>query len=321
VEYVTPVLIAETVALNVVRIGNKPIKFELSVDKSLPVKLHGDELRVKQIMNNLLSNAIKYTQKGCVRLKITCERDGASAWIIFSVSDTGIGIRAEDINKIFTEYSQLDTKANRKIEGTGLGLSITKRLIDMMGGTIRITSEYGAGSEFAARIPQLVSDPTPIGSETAKNLELYHRYESEKVQVQQPEHIRFSGAKILVVDDVEINLDVAAGLMEYYGIQVDCVLSGKEAIRLVRSEQTRYDMIMMDHMMPEMDGIEATRIIRNKIGSDYAKTVPIVALTANALVGNKDMFLENGFSDFISKPIESDHLEAVLTKWIKNTGV
>ncbi|GHU08458.1 hypothetical protein FACS1894151_04390 [Spirochaetia bacterium] len=317
VEYTTPALIAESAALNMVRIGDKPIRFALEVDESLPLKLSGDELRVKQILNNLLSNAIKYTQKGSVRLKISCTRNRESVQIIFSVSDTGIGIRAGDIDKIFTEYSQLDTKANRKIEGTGLGLSITKRLVDMMDGSIGVKSEYGTGSEFVAKIQQFVVDATAIGPETARNLEQFKPFDSGIAQSDTGEQISFPGVKILVVDDVDINLEVAAGIMEFYGIQADCVLSGIEAVEKVRSEQIRYDMIMMDHMMPEMDGIEAARIIRNEIDSDYARTVPIVALTANALVGNKDMFLANGFNDFISKPIDSDRLVEVLARWIK----
>jgi signal transduction histidine kinase/CheY-like chemotaxis protein len=315
VTYTVSGMISDAVNLNLVRIGAKPIVFELNIDTSIPVKLLGDELRVKQILNNLLSNAIKYTQRGKVSLDIKWEKDdGDIAILTFIVKDTGQGIKKEDQGKLFSRYSQLNMQANRKVEGTGLGLSITRTLTALMSGSISVESEYGVGSTFTVVIRQEIVDNTPIGKETAENMRCFRsidsRGDSGKI-------IRTSmpGACVLVVDDVQTNIDVARGLMAAYEVTVDGVLSGQEAIDLVRAEKPRYDIIFMDHMMPEMDGIHATRIIRS-MDSDYARKIPIVALTANALAGNRDMFIENGINDFLAKPVEIQKLNAVLEKWI-----
>ncbi|MDR3147241.1 MAG: response regulator [Treponema sp.] len=313
VEYSIAVLLSDAVRLNVVRIGDKPISFELDADEHLPRKFRGDELRIKQILNNLLSNAIKYTRVGMVRLKVY--REGESV-LVFRVSDTGIGIRKEDIGRLFSEYSQLDTRANRKIEGTGLGLAITKMLLDLMDGTVSVESEYGKGSVFTVRIPQQVVDPSPLG-EWAKKLKSHEYFEAEEDARIVPSSM--SGAiRVLVVDDVDINLDVARGLLEPYGLTVDTVLSGKEAVEKIRSGEPCYDLVLMDHMMPEMDGVEAVRIIRGEIDSDYARNIPIVALTANALAGNEEMFLGKGFTGYIPKPIDIRLLDEMLKKWVGN---
>ncbi|MDR0670011.1 MAG: response regulator [Treponema sp.] len=316
--YDTPSLINDTVQLNIVRIGSKAITFKLIVDDTLPARLFGDELRVKQVLNNILSNAFKYTRAGVVTLKIRWEQQGNDAVVIFSVSDTGQGIRPEDIDKLFSEYSQLDARANRKIEGTGLGLSITKRLVEMMNGTIEVESEYGWGSTFTVRINQTIIDAKPIGKEVAENLMSFRLIETRRSRSKNLIRARMPYGKVLVVDDVVTNLDVARGLMLPYGLTIDCVLSGPEAIEKVRKEEVRYDVIFMDHMMPGMDGIEATRIIRNEIGTEYAKTVPIIALTANALAGNEDMFLSSGFNAFIAKPIDIMRLDVVLNQWVRD---
>ncbi|GHV94831.1 hypothetical protein AGMMS50293_11510 [Spirochaetia bacterium] len=312
VEYETAAILGEAVRLNMVRIVDKPITFEFAPDEDLPSKLFGDELRIKQILNNLLSNAIKYTKAGTVSFKAALEPPNV---LVCTISDTGIGIRKEDINRLFAEYSQLDTKANRKIEGTGLGLAITRMLLELMDGSINVESEYGKGSIFTVRIPQEITDETPIGKERAEKLRLLDFSEAEApAQTVIPAAMN-KDIRVLVVDDVDINLEVAKGLMEPYGLTVDCVLSGKEAVEKIRAGAPRYDMILMDHMMPEMDGIEAVRIIRNNIDSDYARSIPIVALTANALSGNEEMFLSSGFNGFISKPIDIDRLDEMLKKW------
>jgi signal transduction histidine kinase/CheY-like chemotaxis protein len=310
-EYETAELVSDAVRLNMVRIGDKPVVFELKADETLPVKMLGDELRIKQILNNILSNAIKYTREGKVELSVYME-GGA---LVFRVSDTGIGIRKADMEKLFTEYSQLDAKANRKIEGTGLGLAITKMLLDLMGGAVEVESEYGKGSVFTVKIPQRIADPSPLGKERAELLRRFDSFDREKPALDITAAPAASRTRVLVVDDVEINLEVARGLMEPYGLTVDCVLSGREAVERVAGGEPRYNLILMDHMMPEMDGIEAVRIIRNEIDSDYARTVPIVALTANALAGNEEMFLKHGFNGFISKPIDILRLDEVLKKW------
>ncbi|MDR2305280.1 MAG: response regulator, partial [Treponema sp.] len=315
VAYTVSSMISDTVNLNLIRIGAKPIEFELTLDPSIPVKLMGDELRVKQILNNLLSNAIKYTHRGKVGLDIKWERgDGDIAILTFVVKDTGQGIKKEDQGKLFARYSQLNMRANRKVEGTGLGLSITMTLTALMGGSISVESEYGAGSVFTVVIRQDIVDNTPIGEDTVENMK---RFRSIGSSGDRRKMIRTSmpGARVLVVDDVQTNIDVARGLMTAYELTVDGALSGQEAIDLLRAGEPRYDIIFMDHMMPEMDGIQATQIIRST-DSDYARKVPIIALTANALAGNRDMFIENGINDFLAKPVEIKKLTAILEKWI-----
>jgi signal transduction histidine kinase/CheY-like chemotaxis protein/HPt (histidine-containing phosphotransfer) domain-containing protein len=317
VSYDTPSLINDTVQLNIVRIGSKPITFTLDLDDTLPSRFYGDELRVKQILNNLLSNAFKYTQEGGVSLEIRWEKAEEDAILIFSVRDTGRGIKKEDMDRLFAEYSQFDTKANRKIEGTGLGLSITKKLIQMMKGTIRVESEYGKGSTFTVTLRQKIDDEQPIGKEVVENLAAFRFRDDKRSRGKNLIRFYMPYGRVLVVDDVSTNLDVARGLMIPYGLTIDCAGSGKEAIEKVREEKMRYDAIFMDHMMPEMDGIEATRIIRNEIGTEYAKSVPIIALTANAIVGNEEMFLSNGFNAFLSKPIDIMRLDTILNQWVR----
>ncbi|MDR2477672.1 MAG: response regulator [Treponema sp.] len=333
VEYQTPSFINDTVNLNMVRIGSKPITFRLDIDENLPFKLYGDEIRLRQILNNLLSNAFKYTKEGTVVLRIRCEpfekADGTVSpvysaldkaeklYMVCSVEDTGMGIRPEDIGKLFSLYKQVDTEKHRHIEGTGLGLSICKNLVELMGGAVSVQSEYGAGSIFTVRIPQRIMDSAPLGREMVDNLARF-RFAAKKRERRKTILNPMPYGAVLVVDDVETNLDVAKGMMMPYGLTIDCVASGKEAIQLVRDQKTRYDAIFMDHMMPGMDGIEAVKIIREEIDDEYARTVPVIALTANALIGNDKMFLENGFQDFLTKPIDMTKLDAILNKWIRN---
>jgi signal transduction histidine kinase/CheY-like chemotaxis protein len=323
VDYDIPSLVNDTVQLNIVRIGSKNLVFKLKIDQTIPVRLFGDELRIKQILNNLLSNAFKYTEKGSVTLIISWEKRGDEAWVIFAIQDTGQGIRQQDIPKLFSEYRQLDAKANRHIEGTGLGLSITKNLVSLMDGKIGVESEYGKGSVFTVQIPQRIVDETPIGETVVQNLEsfrfrdVYHNQNLRLVRSYMPY------GKVLVVDDVETNLDVAKGLMLPYGLSVDTASSGPEAIDKIQAagkkdEASRYDVIFMDHMMPGMDGLEAVRIIRSELPGNYGRTVPIIALTANALTGNEKMFLAHGCNAFISKPIDIMQLDTALNNWVRD---
>ncbi|MDR1376351.1 MAG: response regulator [Synergistaceae bacterium] len=312
--YNFPNLISDTIHLNVVRIASKPILFEPQISEDIPVELLGDEIRIKQILNNILSNAFKYTFRGKVGLKATCERHGDFVWMEYVVDDTGIGIKEKDIENIFVEYKQFDTRANRKIEGTGLGLSICKNLVALMDGSIDVESEYGKGSVFTVRIRQGIVNPEPIGIETAQNLKTFRLKDSRIVKTLSRTKMPYG--KVLVVDDVVTNLDVAKGLMTPYGLTIHTASSGRRAVKMVREEKVLYDAIFMDHMMPEMDGIETVRVIREEIGTEYAKNVPIIALTANALVGNEKMFMENGFQGYISKPIDVVKLDALLNKWI-----
>jgi signal transduction histidine kinase/FixJ family two-component response regulator/HPt (histidine-containing phosphotransfer) domain-containing protein len=319
VEYELCGVINDVIQINIVRIGIKPIEFKLEIDETIPSKLYGDELRIKQILNNLLSNAFKYTEEGEVCLMINWEHRENDAWLHIAVEDTGRGIKEEDLEKLFSEYTQLEAAVNRRIEGTGLGLSITKGLVETMGGSITTESEYGRGSIFRVKLPQRIVDERPIGAEQVENLRKL-RFISDRSRSWGSTLIRswMPYGKVLVADDLQTNLDVMTGLLMPYGLSVDTVLSGREAVERIRAEDIRYDLIFMDHMMPEMDGIEAARIIRNEINSDYAREVPIAVLTANAIAGNREMFLKNGFNDFIAKPIDIKQLDVVLNQWIRD---
>jgi CheY-like chemotaxis protein/HPt (histidine-containing phosphotransfer) domain-containing protein len=314
--YEFPPLISEVIQLNLPRIGIKPIEFKPDMDATIPVKLCGDELRIKQILNNLLSNAFKYTEEGEVQLRIGWERRNTIAWITFTVKDTGKGIRRRDMEKLFSEYTQLDAAANRRIEGTGLGLFITRGLVEMMGGTITADSEYGRGSTFQVSLPQGIVDETPVGDERAKKLHSLRPVEERDRDNLTRSYMPYG--KILVVDDLETNLDVMIGLLMPYGLRVDTALSGREAVEIIRNGDPRYDLVFMDHMMPGMDGVEASQIIRSEIDTEYARTIPIIVLTANAIAGNREMFLKNGFDDFISKPIDIKELDLILNHWVRD---
>jgi CheY-like chemotaxis protein len=314
VQYDMANLLNDIITLNMVRIGEKPIVFKLDINGSLPSTLYGDDLRVKQILNNLLSNAFKYTEKGTVTLSVSSQNDYDNVWVTFSVADTGIGIRQEDIGKLFSDYNQVDTRANRKIEGTGLGLSITKRFVEMMGGEIVVESEYGKGTVFRARICQGFVTDEQIAKETIENL-CGFRY-SDRRQAQKLKRMDLSYARVLVVDDFPTNLDVAAGMLVKYKMQVDCVLSGKEALTRIAAMDPVYTAVFMDHMMPIMDGVETTKAIR-ALGTEYAQKIPIIALTANAVAGNERMFLDNGFNAFLAKPFNVMSLDAVVQQWVR----
>jgi signal transduction histidine kinase/CheY-like chemotaxis protein len=309
-------LINDTVTINLLRIGEKPIEFGLEIDKKLPSRMFGDELRLKQIFNNLLSNAFKYTMEGSVDLSVSGYRAEENVWLVITVTDSGIGIRAEDLTKLFSDYNQVDTKSNRKIEGTGLGLSITKKLVELMDGTIDVKSVYGQGSTFKVTVRQQFVTSVPIGEKVVENLESLDG--AYKNQIQKDLVIApMPYARVLVVDDVQANLDVARGMLKPYGMQIDCATRGQQAIDLIKEAKVKYNAIFMDHMMPEMDGIEAVAKIR-ELDSEYAKTIPIIALTANAIVGNEQLFLASGFQAFVSKPIELRRIDIVLKQWVRN---
>jgi CheY-like chemotaxis protein len=301
-----------------VRTGSKPVAFNLSINPDIPGKLYGDELRIKQIFNNLLSNAFKYTQAGKVEWSLDWEQDGDSVWIISRIRDTGMGIQKEDLGKLFGKYERLETRSSQNIEGTGLGLSITWKLVRLMDGNIAAESEYGMGSIFTVRIRQGFVPGTPLGKDTVESLRNFKYTERKRDMGAVMTRVQLPQARVLIVDDVDINLEVARGMMESYGMQIDCVESGSEAIKRVREGGTKYNAIFMDHMMPGIDGIEATRIIREEIDTEYARTIPIIALTANAVSGNETMFLSRGFHDFLSKPIDLIRLDAVINRWLVN---
>ena len=317
VEYETSSFINDTITLNIMRIAEKSITFKLDVDDGLPSRLFGDDLRVKQMCNNLLSNAFKYTQEGTVEWRIACERKGDVIWVTSQVRDTGIGIKPEDLPKLFSNYSQVDMSSHRKIEGTGLGLALVKRMAETMGGGVTVESEYGKGSVFTVRFRQRFVTDVPLGPEVAESLRSFHYLKDKRERQVKFVRVPMPYAKVLVVDDVPTNLDVARGMMKPYKMRVDCALSGSQAINLVRGGDVQYDAIFMDHMMPEMDGVETLRRIR-ELGTDYAKNVPIIILTANAIVGNEEAFLHEGFQAFLSKPINAMFLDSALRRWVRN---
>jgi len=310
-EYDVPSLINDAIQLNIVRIGSKPIEFKLSVDKNLPTKLYGDEIRIKQILNNLLSNAIKYTEKGQVHLSVKHMIINDNIILVFSVSDTGQGMKEEDSKKIFDEYARFNMTANRSIEGTGLGLNIIKRIVEMMEGEINVESEFGKGSIFTVMIKQQLADDTPIGEELAQRLNNFTFTNKKQNKLEITREMMPYGS-VLVVDDVEINLYVACEILLSYKLEVEMADSGFAAIENIVNGK-KYDVIFMDHMMPKMDGIETTKKLR-----ELGYTGFIVALTANALVGNDKMFENNGFDGFIPKPIDINLLNTILNKFVRD---
>jgi len=312
VEYEFIGLIHDIVQLNAMRNNSKPIKFELYIDENVPLEMVGDEIRIKQILNNLISNAFKYTEKGKVKLSIFAENDDDNTMLILQVSDTGCGMSREQVNKLFTtEYIRFNLEANRSIEGTGLGMAITQHLVQMMNGKIFADSKVGKGSTFTVHLPQKNMGTGVIGEKRARDIMLLRidRTNIKKVQIDF-EYMPYG--KVMVVDDVESNLYVAREMMNHYGLSVEAVSSGFEVIDRVKKGEV-YDIIFMDHMMPKMDGMETTKILR-----EYGYEHPIVALTANALIGQAKIFMENGFDDFISKPIDIRQLNTVLNKFVRN---
>jgi signal transduction histidine kinase/ActR/RegA family two-component response regulator len=323
-------MINDTVNLNVVRIGSKKINFKLAVDENLPALLYGDELRIKQILNNLLSNAFKYTEEGLVKLSVgfapvaaRADDDGASPEresirMIFTVEDTGRGIPDEKLKELFTKYNKIEDSSSHMIEGTGLGLFITKSLSELMGGSIAVKSESGKGSKFTVGFVQERVGDDVIGGDIARSLEQFRHESISSRGGSNFVYEKMPYGRVLVVDDIEINLEVAAGMMLPYDITVDKADSGEEAIKLIKSGEPRYDLIFMDHMMPGLDGIETVHVIRDELGKDaeYARSVPIIALTANAIVGNEEMFVENGFQGLLAKPIDVRKLDEALRRWV-----
>jgi len=287
-------MINDVVNIIRMRIVGSNLSFVVNIDPNIPNSLFGDETRVRQVLLNILSNAVKYTKKGFISFSVNGEITGDTVLLTIEVADSGIGIKKEDLQRLFGEFVQVDMEFNKGVEGTGLGLAITKNLINMMNGDISVQSEYGKGSTFTVKLPQKIR--TNESFDTIKNDSITIKFNAPK-------------AKILIVDDIDTNLKVAKGLMLPYKIQVDLCSSGVEAIERVKANS--YDLVFMDHMMPEMDGIETTKLIR-----ETYTNLPIIALTANAISGTQEMFLSNGFNDFLSKPIDIIKLNSILEKWL-----
>lgn len=290
------------------KLENRPIKLSIEVNPRMPSGLYGDEVRIRQIMNNFMSNAAKYTKEGKVTLNLDYENVTEDRIImILSVTDTGIGIREEDMERLFQPFTRMEESRNRNIEGTGLGLNLTKNLIELMGGEITVNSVYGAGSCFKARIPQTVTNAEPIGDLQSR----YQQYLDSDVNTVLTFYA--PDARVLVVDDVELNLKVVVGLLKETQVQIDTVLSGRECLELVKKKQ--YDIIFLDHMMPGMDGVETLQRMKRLTGSLNRKT-PVIALTANAIMGAREEYIEAGFTDYLTKPLVEAELMEMMQKYL-----
>jgi signal transduction histidine kinase/ActR/RegA family two-component response regulator len=319
-EYNLPEFLMATAFSNIRHIGgSKDLALTIIPDEKLPVRLIGDSLRIRQVFNNLLRNAIAHSKRGNIEWRISTERgEGDTVWLVSSILDPGQEISYEEVDKLFLDYSSLDTQKKRSSEGTGLGLSLTKKIVDLMKGSIAVQNSLGKGTLFMVRLLHKYVNDEVISAEALGKLKNFKSSGGKKQDnLSDMRRVQFSDARVLVVDDVEINLEVEKGLLEPYGMKIDTVLSCKEAIDLVRRGDPRYNAIFMNRWMPEMDGIEAARIIRNEIEGDYAKTVPIIALTANAVIGNNSFFTNAGFQEVLSKPISVSRLDEVINEWIK----
>lgn len=285
------------------RIMEKGLELKIYVEPELHENLKGDEVRIKQIIMNLLTNAVKYTEKGEVRLYITGTVVDNKQDLTIEVSNTGIGMRSEDMDKLFTNFERLDLKRNRSVEGTGLGLPITKNLLVAMGGDITVSSVYGEGSTFTATVGQEIVNEEQIGDYRKKYKEKLHH------EVRYHESFHAEDARILVVDDNEVNLKIVVGLAKNTKLQIDTALSAAEGLKLIR--QHSYQLLLIDHMMPEMDGIEMLQHVKTMDGGIY-KDIPAVAITANALSGAKQTYLDAGFCGYLSKPIDPERFEQII---------
>ena len=295
-----------------VKAKEKNLAFDVDVDETLPDGLIGDEVRIRQIVVNVLNNAIKYTEKGSVRLTVNYDRVGNSCALVFKVSDTGIGIKEEDIPKVFEKFDRVDMEKNKTIEGTGLGLAIVKKLLSMMNGSIDVVSEYGKGSTFTLRIPQKIDKDEAIGDYRKKFSSSLAEQDDYKELFHAPD------AEILVVDDTVVNLTVVRALLKKTQIRIDVAKSAAEA--LVKTVQKHYDTILLDNRMPVMDGDEALPIIRTQEGG-LNKETPVICLTADAITGAREKYISEGFTDYLTKPIESVALERMLIKYLPKDKV
>lgn len=305
-EYKTSNMLSDVINMTYIKAQEKGLSFDIFIGKDIPRKLYGDEMRVKQILTNVLNNAVKYTEVGSVTLSVSFDAlEHNHGRLRISVADTGIGIREEDIDKITESFQRFDIQRNRSIEGTGLGMSIVSSLLEVMGGTLKIYSTYGEGSDFRIIIPQDIRDATPIGN--------YQNDYRKDLQVQPSYQAMFTApqAKVLFVDDNFMNLSVAKGLLKKTKLQIDTASSGVACLELTRNK--KYDLIFMDHLMPEMDGIETLRRLRREAGNPNQNT-SVIALTANAIKGLKDFYLKEGFCEYLTKPIEGKRLEEVLLR-------
>ncbi|MCR5672148.1 MAG: response regulator [Lachnospiraceae bacterium] len=305
VDYDLSSVINDLVNMVRVRADEKALRLELDIDKNIPKLLNGDEVRIKQIITNMLTNAVKYTEKGSVTFKMGYERDAEfrdSIILKVSVKDTGIGIRKEDMEKLFIKFERIDEKRLRNVEGSGLGMSITRSLLEKMGSNLEVKSIYGEGSEFSFALCQKVVKWDPLGDyETAYSHNVNERKYSSSFTAK--------NAKVLMVDDNLMNLLVFKSLVKQTLVHTDTAESGDECLKLC--DDIKYDIIFLDHMMPGKDGIETLHELKENKNGPNANT-PIVCLTANAISGAREQYIREGFDDYLTKPIDTDTLEKVM---------
>lgn len=308
-EYDVMSVIRSSYNLVYLRAKEKGLEFRVKNRLDIPRTLYGDEQRIRQIVTNLLINSVKYTENGYISLVVDFERiDDENIELLIMVTDTGVGIPKEDMDKIFESFQRLDIVKNRTIEGTGLGLAITKSLVGLMDGKIDVKSEDGKGTTFTITIPQKIVNPEPMG--------IFQKSVVKKTKAYK-EEFHAPTARVLVVDDMQMNLLVIQGLLKETLVQVETALSGEAALTLTKQKQ--YDVILMDHMMPLMDGIEAFHRIREEEGPN--RNTPVIMLTANAVNGMEAEYLDEGFSDYIAKPVKPDILEKILRKYIPESKI
>ena len=305
-EYDLASVINDSCSMMRVKADEKELAFKTICDENLPSRLFGDEVRIRQILTNLLSNAIKYTHEGSVTLLMGGKKDDSGHYLLeIVVKDTGIGIKKENIPLLFDSFSRVDENTTHKIEGTGLGLSIVHNLVELMHGTIQVNSQYGKGSIFTVNIPQGIISDLPIGN-------LTNAYNNQHISYTSDDLVA-PDASILVVDDVPVNIKVFCGLLKDTMLQIDTATSGREALRKIRSNT--YDIIFLDHMMPDLDGIETLKLI-NEMTESKKKHTPVIMLTANAILGAKEEYLQKGFDDYLSKPIQKDRLMKLIRQYL-----
>ena len=309
--YDTATFFNDVVNMIDVKAKQKQLDFQVDIDSTLPSVLHGDEVRNRQIIVNILNNAVKYTKQGIVKLTVEGIRESGVVTLKMQVKDSGIGIKKEDMDKLFGGFQRLDLEQNRSIEGTGLGLAITHNLVESMKGRIEVESEYGKGSVFTIFLTQEIIDDTPMGDFKEKFEAAAKQEKGYKESFVAPD------AKVLVVDDNDMNLAVAKALLKKTDVQVTTCTSGKECLECIKKEY--FDVILLDHMMPEMDGIQTLEKIRQT--ENMCKSVPVIALTANAIVGAKEQYIKAGFSDYLSKPIHGTELEKMLLEYLPQDKV
>lgn len=311
VEYELDSLLNDVAGMIFIKAKEKELDFRLSVDEALPNRLYGDDVRIRQILTNLLTNAVKYTEKGAVTLFLTGKIESGYVIMHYEVRDTGIGIKEEDMPKLCMDFERLEEKRNRSVEGTGLGMSIVVGLLRLMESQLKVDSVYGEGTTFSFDLRQKMVDEQPIGSFEERSRVLHKEQEYQPLFIA-PE------AKILLVDDNDINRRVFCNLLKATRVQITDVDSGEKCLDKTMSEH--YDLIFLDHMMPGMDGVETLHYMREQ-EENLCKDTPVIILTANAVVGAKEHYLEEGFDDFLAKPINPEKLERMLRRWLLDSLV